>query len=289
MNSGAWQGFPIARYAWLISVLLGLLGLASCAARAGEPVGERFGGREIFVYVPARLAAPAARALVVVLHGGLGNARRIATRRSESGLNIDDVADRDGFVVAYLDGTPVARFLGPHALGWNAGGCCGLPARAGVDDVGYVTRAVAALTARYGIARQRVFGMGHSNGAMMTLRIMCETRLYAAAVAISGPLTLDVTRCPAARGARILAIHGADDANVPVLGGRGTKGLSRFAYRSEAQSRQVFNDSGAAYTLEIVPGADHVLDHIGAALKRAHGLTIGETAARFFGLARLAL
>jgi polyhydroxybutyrate depolymerase len=119
---------------------------------------------------------------------------------------------------------------------------------------------------------------------MMTQRIVCETNLYAAAVAISGPLNLETPSCPAAQGKRILAIHGADDQNVPVAGGRGTKGLSQVAYSSEVRSRQVLVSSGASYTLQVVPGADHVLDHIQVVILKAEGVTIAEKSAQFFGI-----
>ncbi|OYV73814.1 MAG: hypothetical protein B7Z74_03290, partial [Deltaproteobacteria bacterium 21-66-5] len=132
--------------------------------------------------------------------------------------------------------------------------------------------------------KRRVFGMGHSNGAMMTQRLMCETHLYAAGVAVSGPLNLRVDECPAAKGARILAIHGADDQNVPIGGGEGTKGLSHAVYSSEAHSKQVFEASGASYTLDIVPNAGHKMDHISAAIAKTEGETVPQKAARFFGL-----
>jgi poly(3-hydroxybutyrate) depolymerase len=128
--------------------------------------------------------------------------------------------------------------------------------------------------------------MGHSNGAMMTQRLMCETRLYAAAVAISGPLNLETGNCPAARGKRLLAIHGADDENVPIAGGRGTKGMSEAVYSSEKRTRQIFTGSGASYDLQVVAGADHQLDHIDTAIQQTEGQTIAEKAARFFGLVR---
>jgi len=91
-------------------------------------IDDSYGGRAMIVYQPSTLPQKGARALVVVLHGGLGNAERIAYKRSESGLNMDSVADKDGFVVAYLNGTPVTRRMGADKLGWNAGGgCCGCP------------------------------------------------------------------------------------------------------------------------------------------------------------------
>jgi len=267
-----------------------LLTLAAAAvmptsASAADTV-DHYAGRDMIVHVPARLPASGSRALVVVLHGGMGNADRIANRQSESGLNMDEEADRDGFIVVYLNGTPVTRLPGARMLGWNAGGgCCGQPARNGTDDVAYISGAVGYLAGQYGIDRGRVFGIGHSNGAAMTQRILCETSLYAAGVAISGPLNLAAARCPGAKGKRILAIHGADDQNVPVAGGPGTKGLARVTWNSEAHARQVMTGSGATYDLQIVPGADHMLDHLSAAIAKSEGVTIARKAAAFFGLA----
>jgi polyhydroxybutyrate depolymerase len=262
-----------------------VLGLSWTSLLANGATTERYGGRDMLVYVPSPLPPKGTGALVVVLHGGLGNAERIESGRSENGLNMDPVAEQHGFFVAYLNGTPVTRFAGIRMLGWNAGGgCCGQSAANNVDDVGYIRGAIDYLADKYGLDRGRVYGVGHSNGAMMTQRLVCETTLYAAAVAISGPLNLDTASCPAARGRRILAIHGADDENVPVAGGRGTKGLARVAFQSEDHARQVFTNSGASYTLEVISGADHALDHINAVIRRTEGASIAEKCARFFGL-----
>lgn len=97
---------------------------AMLGAAAAQPLPEVFAGRTAYIYTPANLPSFGSRALVV-LHGGLGNAERLATARIERALNMNAVADQGGFVVAYLSGTPVARMLGPYKLGWNAGACCG--------------------------------------------------------------------------------------------------------------------------------------------------------------------
>jgi polyhydroxybutyrate depolymerase len=246
---------------------------------------DNYEGRSFIVYVPARLPSQGTRALVVVLHGGLGNAQRIESGQSESGLNMDAVAEKAGFIVAYLNGTPVTRRFGADKLGWNAGGgCCGQPAENDVDDVRYIRSVVAHLIPQYGIDQGRIFGIGHSNGGMMTQRVMCETGLYAAAISISGPLNLESANCRAARGKRILAIHGADDANVPIAGGRGTQGISQAVYNSEERTRQTFLSSGTSYDLLVVKGADHRLDHIEQAIQQAEGQSIAEKAATFFAL-----
>jgi polyhydroxybutyrate depolymerase len=259
---------------------------ASCALAATHGVTEaNYGGRSLIVYVPSRLPAEGTRALVVVLHGGLGNAQRIESGQSENGLNMDTVAEKAGFIVAYLNGTPATRRFGADKLGWNAGGgCCGQPAQKDVDDVRYIQSVVGHLAGLYGIDHSRVYGIGHSNGAMMTQRVMCETGLYAAVVSISGPLNLESANCSAARGKRILAIHGGEDANVPMAGGPGTQGISRAAYNSEERTRQSFVNSGAFYDLLVVRGADHRLDHIERAIQQTEGRSIAEKAGQFFGL-----
>jgi poly(3-hydroxybutyrate) depolymerase len=267
---------------FIASLLGSSISMAASSTGAASSTAS-YGGRDMIVTVPAQLPPPGARALVVVLHGGMGNAGRIASGQSESGLNMDAVAEKDGFIVAYLNGTPATRLFG-NMRAWNAGGCCGQPAENNIDDTGYIKGAVGYLIGKYGVDPARVYGMGHSNGAMMTERVMCETGLYAAAVAISGPLILATASCPAARGKHILAIHGADDRNVPVKGGKGTKGISGAVFNSEAEARQVFTNSGASYDLQIVLGADHKLDDIDRILRQTEGISIAQKATRFFGL-----
>ena len=252
-------------------------------AAAAQPVPEVFSGRMAYIYTPANLPAVGSRALVVVLHGGLGNAERLASARIESALNMNAVAEQGGFVVAYLSGTPVARMLGPDKLGWNAGACCGQPAENKVDDVTYLRSAVGEIAAKYGVDPARIFGVGHSNGAMLTQRMVCETTLYAAAVAVSGGLESGASHCPAAHGKRIMAIHGADDTNVPITGGRG-KGLARVDFASQANTAKVWQDSGALYDLRIVTGADHSVQSISRQLLRADSQNLAQTMARFLGL-----
>lgn len=265
-----------------LGLLLGLV-LLSAPARASET--RAFEGRTLIVHAPDRLPPAGARSLVIVLHGGLGNAERIADRRSESGMNLDDEADRDGFIVAYLNGTPLTRVPSATMLGWNAGGgCCGMSAQNNIDDVGYVSAAVADLVSRYGVDPTRVYGMGHSNGAMMVQRIACETGVLAAVVAIAGPLNMERPTCPGARGRRILAIHGAMDENVPLSGGEGSKGLSHVAFQSEESARRALTAAGADYRLQVLPTADHRLDAIDAAIRQAEGVTLAAKAATFFGL-----
>ena len=262
---------------------------AECLAQdvAGLQVSTltSFGGRDIIMHVPAQLPPRGSRALVVVLHGGGGSASRIAGQTSESSLNMNVMANQNGFVVAYLNGTRVMRLIGVNSLAWNAGGgCCGQPAKNGTDDVAYVTATVDFLASQYGISRERIFGVGHSNGAMLLQRLICERGFFAAGAAVSGTLNLQVTACPAARGSRLLAIHGELDENVPIGGGTG-KGPGGGPYNSEEYARRIFTGSGASYTLNIVPGAAHNVNGIDTVLQKTEGMSLAQKIARFFGLA----
>jgi poly(3-hydroxybutyrate) depolymerase len=244
-----------------------------------------YADRDMYIHVPTHLPEAGSRALVVVMHGGLGNAERIVTSRSEKGMNLDDVADKYGFLVAYMNGTAVSHIFGADKRGWNAGYCCGVPAKNNVDDVGYITDAVKMLSEKYGIDLHRVYGIGHSNGAMMAQRIICENGLFAKGISISGVLNVETTICPGARGKSILEIHGADDKAVPLEGGYGD-GISNKNYKKpQSYARALIENGGGEYTLQVYQGAEHKFDTISGAVLKQDGITIQEKIARFFDLA----
>lgn len=243
-----------------------------------------FGERDMYVHVPTRLPPEGKRALVVVLHGGLGNAERIVTMRSEKGMNLDDVADKYGFLVAYMNGTKVSKIFGSDKRGWNAGYCCNLAVENNIDDVSYLTGAVQHLVTRYGIDTQRIYGIGHSNGAMMVQRMICETQVFSAGISFSGSLNMDTNNCPGAQGRTILSVLGKGDTAVPLEGGYG-KGISRKNFKtSQEYSRQRIEGSGGRYILQVYDDTEHNFDTIMAAVQKEDGIAVDEKVARFFGL-----
>jgi polyhydroxybutyrate depolymerase len=177
------------------------------------PVGQssqslQFGGltRTFHLYRPQALTDPAP--LVVMLHGGYGDGAQ-----AERAYNWDAEADSGHFLVAYPDGVDRA---------WNAGSCCGRPQRTGIDDVGFLTNMVATIEQQTSIDTDRVYVTGMSNGAMMTLRLGCQTNLFAAIASVAGTLLTD---CSHAQPTSLLQIHGTADDRVPYNGGPG-KALS---------------------------------------------------------------
>ncbi|GED97682.1 extracellular catalytic domain type 1 short-chain-length polyhydroxyalkanoate depolymerase [Gordonia crocea] len=180
------------------------LTLAACLGTAPSSADSRsthhIGDRTYRLYEPAGLtSAP----LVLVLHGGFGTGRA-----AERSYGWDAQARSGRFAVAYPDGT---------ARAWNAGTCCGRPSQTRVDDVGFLRRVVDDVARRTSIDRRRVFVAGMSNGAMMALRMVCQTSKFRGAASVSGTL---VTGC--ARPASIIQIHGTADPRVPYRGGVGS-------------------------------------------------------------------
>jgi polyhydroxybutyrate depolymerase len=196
-----------------IAFVVGLAVAGAIRLRAARPMaGTR--ERDLVVdgvrrryLVHAAAAAKPGRPLVLVLHGWGGSAAGIERRTRGT---FDELADRDGAVVAY-----------PEALGdprrWNDGWNMGRRDGAPPDDLRFLSALIDALVAELGVDRHRVFAAGLSNGASMAYRLACERPELVAAVApVSGGMPADVVRA-SAQGApvSILGMHGTADPLVP--------------------------------------------------------------------------
>lgn len=165
--------------------------------------------RSYRLYRPSDVEA--SPALVVMLHGGGGTGLQ-----AERTYGWDDLADREGFLVAYPDG------LG-HT--WNAGGdCCGRAAREDVDDVGFLLALIGELVTAEHVDPARVYVTGMSNGAMMSYALACSSDVAAAIAPVAGTMLAD---CRAPSPVSVLHIHGLSDANVRFDGGLGA-GVGRI-------------------------------------------------------------
>jgi polyhydroxybutyrate depolymerase len=200
----------------LVAVLGVVLVLAGCGGRdAGKPSAFvegtsvhtiSIGGhdRSYRLYKPKGL--PASAALVIVLHGGFGTGDY-----AERNYGWDQLADSQKFVVAYPNGLN-------RAWNVNGAGCCGRPAKEGVDDVGFITAAVADIEHNIGINASHVYATGMSNGGMMSYTLACDTTLFAAIGPVSGT-QLDPCRSP--HPVSVMHIHGTADPLIPYGGGPG--------------------------------------------------------------------
>lgn len=160
--------------------------------------------RSYRTYVPASVDPSEPVSMLVMLHGGFGS-----DEQAERDYGWDSKADSEGFIVVYPNGKGRA---------WNAGTCCGSPAKDDVDDVGFITKVVEQVQERSHIDPSRIFVTGMSNGAMMAERLSCETDLFAAAASVAGA---QMVPCDDPAPISILHIHGEADSSVPMDGSPG--------------------------------------------------------------------
>ncbi len=180
--------------------------------------------RSYVVHMPPGLVAGRPAPLVLVLHGGGGNAALTAKQ-----TRFDEQADRAGFIAVYPNGTdrarPLLNALGkPGLLTWNAGACCGYAMEHRIDDVTFIRALVGQLERDYPIDPARIYATGLSNGGMMAYRLACEASDIFAAI---GPVSA-VEIAPACNPTQPVAVihfHGSADQNVPMQGGIGAKAL----------------------------------------------------------------
>lgn len=165
--------------------------------------------------------------LVMVLHGGGGNARN-AERMS----GMSQIADRENFAVVYPNGSGRLRRA---LLTWNAGNCCGMALDEQVDDVGFLNAVLDDVARRAAIDSRRIYLTGMSNGGMMTYRMACESAGRFAAIApVAG--AMNVT-CKPATPLAVIAFHGTADEHVLYEGGAPIKNVDRHP-RVDAPVRQ---------------------------------------------------
>lgn len=167
------------------------------------------GTRRYIVHVPPGLGdAPAP--VVMSLHGGGGSATQHQTQ-----IELDAVADREGFIALYPDGNGVTRL---HT--WNAGPyCCGVAAREDIDDVGFLADVLDDLKSHLVYDATSVVIAGHSNGAMMASRFASErpdlVTAVVAVAAVGAPDQVPASPIP------MLQIHSVDDPRALYEGGEG--------------------------------------------------------------------
>ncbi|MCC6609552.1 MAG: polyhydroxybutyrate depolymerase [Burkholderiales bacterium] len=168
--------------------------------------------RTALLHTPAHAAEHRPLPVVLNFHGGGGNA--LAQQRYS---RMDALADRERFIAVYPNGTGM---LQDSLLTWNAGDCCGVAAKAHIDDVGFVRALLDEVVRRLPVDASRVYATGLSNGAMMTYRLAAELSDRIAAIApVAGATAMPAFK--AARAVAILHIHSADDPRAIYGGGLG--------------------------------------------------------------------
>jgi polyhydroxybutyrate depolymerase len=169
--------------------------------------------RGYVLHVPRGLDTSTPVPVVISLHGGglWGAAQRDVSRWN-------DVADREGFIVAYPSGAGRAS---PRA--WKVGG------PGARREVEFIARLIDTLVTRYGADPARVHVNGFSIGGGMTFALTCAIpdRIASAGIVV-GTLPLPWELCAGAPPLPVMVIQSTDDPIVPYHGGRSWVAPFRF-------------------------------------------------------------
>lgn len=182
------------------------LALALLAGCSGDVESFSFGGEErtFIVHPPSGYDGSVSIPMVIALHplASTGRQMKDVTR-------LDDVADREGFIAVFPEGTDKR---------WNLSGI--LPDTP--DDAGFISALIDYMLDRYAVDPSRVYLTGASNGALMAYEVACKSDDQIAAIApVMGATMVEVTamRCDASLPMPLLAIHGTADDTLPWDGG----------------------------------------------------------------------
>jgi polyhydroxybutyrate depolymerase len=224
--------------------------------------------RSYLLHIPPQASAARNLPLVLSFHGGGSHAEvmRAYTRMDRS-------ADRDGYIVAYPNGS---SGIGNRFLTWNAGNCCGPAVALQIDDVGFVLAVLDDIAARARIDRARVYAVGLSNGAMMAYRLAAEASDRIAAVAgVAG--TMSLPRFAPSHPVPVLHIHSTQDHIARFDGGLGppsTVADTRMFHTSvEEMLRKWLDYDGCPLrpaTVETIAGEPGTPDETHSAIRRVY-------------------
>ncbi|HSI39101.1 MAG TPA: PHB depolymerase family esterase [Xanthobacteraceae bacterium] len=223
----------------LLTLLLLSLGLRAAGAQERTVmVGSM--KREFILHTP-RNADTGPWPLVIALHGALQPASIL--RRY---LDLDEVADREGFAVAYPKGLNLL---------WNdgRGSVAGIMPIVTPRDDGAFILAVLDTLMDEGVADPgRAYLMGFSNGAFLTAYIACR---YADRFAAYATLMMTAPKsyadsCKPSRPIPILIMNGTYDPIVPMFG-RPTPGAELMSANESAQFFARLNRCGTPQTSEV--------------------------------------
>jgi polyhydroxybutyrate depolymerase len=164
--------------------------------------------RPFALHIPTGFKADTALPLVIMLHGytssGYGE---------ESYLKITAESDKKGFLYATPDGTKESSNTAPQF--WNATDACCNFYGSKVDDTGYISGIITELSKQFKVDPQRVYVIGHSNGAFMSYRMACDhADQITAIVSLAGAMWQDTSKCTPKRPVSVLEVHGTADERI---------------------------------------------------------------------------
>jgi polyhydroxybutyrate depolymerase len=178
------------------------------------------GLRPVTVNLPADTSSPSP--LLIMLHSA-----STSGAHQEKYMKLGPVAMKLGMIYIAPDGT-----VGKDGRRvWNAAKACCQKSGTDVNDIAYLDSLIDEIDAKYPVDRNRIYFVGHSNGAFMSLAYACSTGKVAAVVSLAGAMDED-NQCASAHPFALLHIHGVADPTIKIDGGV----LNKHAYTSAVET-----------------------------------------------------
>ena len=165
--------------------------------------------RSYYLHLPTHYKNKSALPLVLFLHGGGQNIKKMA----RSSL-LNTLADTYNFIVAYPVGI---NKRWKDGRGETYGG----QSQENVDDVKFIEKLITKLIRTHKVNAKKVYVTGVSNGGLMTLRLGCDLsqKLSAIAPVIANIPKNYIGQCNPKKTLPVLLMNGTDDPIVPYYGG----------------------------------------------------------------------
>jgi polyhydroxybutyrate depolymerase len=175
--------------------------------------------RHYIAHVPPRYDGKTPLPVVIMLHGGGGQARGAM---EETGWSVK--ANQENFLVVYPEGVPRDPARRPsfatNPQRWNEGARRSIvpDTQKRIDDCGFILALLDDVGVRLRVDSRRIYATGFSNGASMTFRLGRELAARLAAIApVAGSDWLEEPTL--ARPVSLLYITGTQDPLNPIEGG----------------------------------------------------------------------
>jgi polyhydroxybutyrate depolymerase len=213
-------GRAVKRLIAIGSCSISLLSLLVCFPRAlsaGSETGALDHGglrRTYLLHIPAKLPAGQPAPLLLVFHGGAGEGKGTASL-----TRFRELADREGFLVAFPDGIERQWYDGRVGLPTKAH-------REKIDDVGFIDKLIDAVHQQHPVDPKRVYATGISNGGMFAhyLAALRSERIAAIAPVVGGIADPFHLQFKPSKPVSVLIIQGTEDPLTPYAGGGVSKG-----------------------------------------------------------------
>ncbi len=167
--------------------------------------------RTYLLRVPIKYDASKPVPLLLVLHGGGGNAMNT---KKLTKYGFDKLSESENFILVYPEGVEGS---------WNDGrGSKEIYAqKENIDDIGFIDKLTDELMKEFNIDKKQVYATGPSNGGIMSNRIACELSYKFTAIApVIATLAKNLLiECKPEFPVSVISFNGTDDPLVPFQGG----------------------------------------------------------------------